>query len=220
MGSEGEQDITQISLHFQGLSISVTRSRAPAPVVGPNPDTLPSESGVGSTPCPSAKTLIPEPVPEEEPASSSSCPGPSAFDLRCSLSGPLASPSAARSPEKDFPEVPSAWLVSAKVLRAKGFSGEARIRRAWTAGCWARAVLEGRARTPSPTPNLDLPNKHYAVARSSNGSPPEIYNSIRDYRIAVDHLSATVSLSQGFPSELECRVYLDAAGIKTFLPSL
>ena len=217
MGSEGEQDITQISLHFQGLSISVTRSRAPAPSVGPNPESLPSESGVGSTPYPSARTLIPEPVPEEEPAS---CPGPSASDLRSPSPGPLAGSSGARPLEEGFPEVPSAWLVSAKVLRAKGFSGEARVRRAWTAGCWARAVLEGRARTPPSTPKLDLPNKHYAVVRSSNGSPPEIYNSLRDYLIAVDHLSATVSLSQGFPSEIECRVYLDAAGIKTFLPSL
>ena len=34
-----------------------------------------------------------------------------------------------------------------------------------------------------------------------------------------NHLSSAVSLSQGVPSELECRVYLDAAGTKTYLPS-
>ena len=217
MGSEGESDITQISFSFQGLSISVTKSRAPAPLVNPNPEAPPSESGVGSTPDP--RTLSPEPVqsagsaPLASSLGSSSCGPPG-------LSSPEAAASSCAVPEEEpFPEVPSAWLLAAKVLRAKGFSGEARVRRAWTAGCWAKAVLQGRAGVPPKTPKLDLPNKFYAVARSSNGSPPEIYSSQRDYRIAVDHLSSAVSLSQGFPSELEYRVYLDAAGIKTYLPS-
>ena len=81
-----------------------------------------------------------------------------------------------------------------------------------------REVLEIRRRFPSPTRKLDIANKHYAVARSANGSPPEIYSSQREYFIAVGDLKTTASLSQGFPSKLECRVYLDAGGITAYLP--
>ena len=212
MVSEGDSEITQISLQVAGICISVTRSRSPTTPVDPNPEAPPSEPGVGSTPVPSGSSLSPEPVQGQEP-SADTCPPP----------GLLASESSASSPappgEQVFPEVPSGWLSAARVLRAKGFSGEARVRRAWIAGCWVKEVLEGRRSSPPPTPKLDIPNKHYAVARASNGSPPEIYTSFRDYQIAVDNLRTSTSLSQGFPSELECRVYFDAAGIKTFLPS-
>ena len=51
--------------------------------------------------------------------------------------------------------------------------------RAWVAGCWVREVLEGRRRVP--VPHLDIPNRFYAVARSADGSQPEIYRSKRDY---------------------------------------
>ena len=51
--------------------------------------------------------------------------------------------------EASFPAIPSAWLAQASLLRSSVSSGEARLRRAWTAGCWAWAVLRGEIPTPS-----------------------------------------------------------------------
>ena len=114
--------------------------------------------------------------------------------------------------------MPSSWLAASKSLRAPGYTGEQRVKRAWVAGCWVKEVLAGRARTPKPTPRITLANRFYAVARSANGSPPEICRSYRDYLIAVGNLQHDTSLSQAFPSELECKVYLEAAGLTFFLP--
>ena len=124
-------------------------------------------------------------------------------------------------PDEDrFPPVPSGWLAASKSLRAPGYTGEQRVKRAWVAGCWVREVLAGRAQTPKPTPRLTLTNRFYPVARSANGSPPEICRSYHDYLIAAGNLQHNTTLSQAFPSELECKVYLEAAGLSVFLLGL
>ncbi|CAE7205238.1 unnamed protein product [Symbiodinium sp. KB8] len=65
---------------------------------------------------------------------------------------------------------------------SRGASGQDRVKRAWLCGCWAREILEGRSsRLRLPSP-LPLASRFYAA-------PP---------------------VFQAFPSELECRVYLEA----------
>ena len=88
MGSEGDSDITQLSFQFQGISISVTKSRSPAVPLGLNPDTPPSEPGVGSAPGPRCRPLSPETVQREEPAASSSRPSSSSGAPVLEASGP------------------------------------------------------------------------------------------------------------------------------------
>ena len=209
--------------------------------LGPVPSPLPADraftslprSGLGAVPNPepvcsaspshpflgTSGSPDPEPVCTELGLGSST---PLSADLPSSqtpvpLAGPCG-PGFSEPSESDFPPVPSAWLAASKSLRAAGFSGEDRVKRAWVAGCWAREVLAGRAKTPKPTPRISLANRFYAVARSANGSPPELYRSQHDYLIAVGSQQDCASLSQAFPSELECRVYLDGAGIINYLP--
>ena len=274
-----DEEVTQISLQLQGLTICVTRSRIPpdsasAPPgsqAGPVPDpsglvshlssgtsregsSASSSLGLGVSlspgPVRSAPSAIsrsgldgfPSPEPVCSAPSAASPPGlggsPSPYPV-CGESGsdstpasgagptgsasqvPLAGPcgqDSAEPVEGTFPPVPPSWLSASRSLRASGHTGKDRIERAWVAGCWVREVLAGRARTPRPTPRLSLASRFYAVARSSNESPPEIYRSLHDYLLAVGNPQHHLSLCQAFPSELECKVYLDAAGITSYLP--
>ena len=226
MGSE-DSDVTQISLQLEGLSISITRTRV-VPDLGPlAPEPLHSEPGIGSTPNPN--TSSPASAPNPDPAAS--VPGPSLGPVATSSSSssseiaqqasgqPALRSSSLDQVEASFPPVPSAWIRAAVALRASGASGQERVKRAWLCGCWARELLEGRSTRPRVPSSLPLANRFYAVARSANGSPPEIYSSKRDFSFALEPLHETPPVFQAFPSELECRVYLEAAGITSYLPS-
>ena len=54
---------------------------------------------------------------------------------------------------QSFPDLPEPLRVLGRRL---DLSGEERVQRAWTAGCWAGAVLGGRIQTPSRTPPCQL----------------------------------------------------------------
>ena len=73
----------------------------------------------------------------------------SSFDLISSA--PEASPpSETRSQiASTFVPCPRSFLAQASRLSGSSQSGEDRIRRAWLAGQWAKAVSEGRIQTPS-----------------------------------------------------------------------
>ncbi|CAK9019750.1 Uncharacterized protein SCF082_LOCUS14645 [Durusdinium trenchii] len=89
-------------------------------------------------------------------------------------SGPSASrPTTTRaSIEASFPEVPAGLLLSGRRLSGSELSGEERIRRAWRAGCWARAVLSGRVATPSASVQLNLRPRIYVVLRTPRLAAP------------------------------------------------
>ena len=75
--------------------------------------------------------------------------------------------------EQSFPALPDSLRVLARRLGSEGeCSGEGRVERAWLAGCWAKAVLEGRIQTPSRTPPLQLRPRFYVVLKSSRCSEP------------------------------------------------
>eukprot|EP00435_Cladocopium_sp_Y103_P060971 s1879_g22.t1 len=92
-------------------------------------------------------------------------------------------------------------------------SSEERIQRAWVAGQWASAVISGRVGSPNRTPPIDLRSRFYAVARCE-GLGPTIFKSSQSYWRAIGSLEQSNSVSQSFPSELEARVYLEAAGFR------
>eukprot|EP00435_Cladocopium_sp_Y103_P068236 s89_g31.t1 len=89
-----------------------------------------------------------------------------------------------------------------------------RIDRAWTAGLWAKAVLEERVHSPNRTPPLDLRSRYYAVAKCAGLDRPTIYKSSGSYWRQLGTLEGSSSVSQSFPSETEATIYLRAAGFR------
>lgn len=114
-----------------------------------------------------------------------------------------------------FPECPRSLLDRAnRLTSASQLSGSDRVRRAWTAGLWAKAVLLERVPSPNRTPPLDLRSCFYAVARCEGLAGPIIFKSSTSYWSAVGSLGGGSSVSQSFPSETEAIVYLVAAGFE------
>jgi len=68
--------------------------------------------------------------------------------------------------EASFDPCPEYHLRWASELRGGSLSGERRIRRAWRAGQWAKAVLDQRVATPNRTEPLDIRPKYYVVVRA------------------------------------------------------
>ena len=144
-------------------------------------------------------------------------PSVGSFELLSEASGLPASSSRPGLESRDqisasFPPCPVHLLAGASRLTGASISGRARLLRAWTAGLWARAVLEGRAFTPNRTPPLDLRSRFYAVARADRVDVPVIFRSSASYWRAIGSLESGDSVSQSFPSEAEAKVYLCAAG--------
>lgn len=113
---------------------------------------------------------------------------------------------------RSLPVCPNRLLRGASRLCGSSISGEARIERAWLAGSWARAVRDGRVVTPNSTVGIDLRSRFYAVVRASGLDRPTIFRSSRGYWSCVGNIAENDSVSHSFPSELEARVYLEAAG--------
>jgi hypothetical protein len=111
-----------------------------------------------------------------------------------------------------FPPVPDHLLVLCEALTLAAGPTESRAHRAWVAGCWARAVLDSRVRTPNRTPPIQLAPRVYVVLRASGVRCPAIFRSRRDYFAALGSLEGSDSVSHAWPSEAEARVYLEAAG--------
>lgn len=87
-----------------------------------------------------------------------------------------------------------------------------RVQRAWEAGLWARAVLEGRIPKPRPTPKLEVRSTTYIVVRGPGIDHPVRVGSAGEYYRLVSKLTED-SLSHGFPSIAEATVYCLALGI-------
>ena len=146
-------------------------------------------------------------------------PDPSVGSFEVVSSQPAASASGSAGLESRD-QIVSSSPVCPAALRALGtklvgatLPGIARIERAWTAGCWARAVLDSRVHLPCRRPPLDLRSRCYAVVRAESLDSPVIFKSSASYWRAVGTFSEhNTSVSQSFPSELEAKVYILAAG--------
>lgn len=115
--------------------------------------------------------------------------------------------------EATFNSCPAHFLDSAKKLSGSSVSGEERIKRAWKAGQWAKAVADGRSLSPNRTPQLDLRPRFYAVLRATGVSLPTICRSAGTYWGIIGDLTSSSSITHGFPSELEAKIYFAGAGI-------
>ena len=111
-----------------------------------------------------------------------------------------------------FAPIPDHLLGLCRQLSTGSLTPEQRARRAWLAGQWAKAVLDGQVDRPDPTETLDLSSRFYCVLRAEGLTAPVVCGSLSAFRRVVGpHLGRSVT--HGFPSTSECRVYFAAASL-------
>ena len=115
--------------------------------------------------------------------------------------------------EASFESCPESLLRLGGRLSGGTFGAEHRIRRAWRAGKWARAVISGRAQSPCRTEQIDLRPHYYVILRCNRISSPVCYKSSASYWRTIQSLTGTNSLSHPWPSEAEARTYCAGAGV-------
>eukprot|EP00435_Cladocopium_sp_Y103_P053975 s1300_g17.t1 len=200
--SPGDHDVVELDIAFQGLQISV---RGPADTAARFVHQVASGS-LGSGP----PSLAASTQPAYPGQNQTVPPSPS----RQSQASSVGSETRA-SIEGSFPACPQSWIVAANTrLRGSSLSATDRARRAWLAGCWARAVLDRRVGTGNKTPTIDLRNGFWVVLRCDNCQVPRIFTSSAAYFRAIGTLEGSDTVSQAFPSETEARIYLSAAGLE------
>lgn len=106
---------------------------------------------------------------------------------------------------------PAALELAAR-LSGSGESKKARIVRAWEAGCWAKATIEGRIPKPRPTPKCSLQSTCYVVVRAPSVDHPVRVSSATEYFRLVPRFTEG-SISHSFPSISEGKAYCLALGI-------
>ena len=113
---------------------------------------------------------------------------------------------------RSFVPCPARHFVHTNRLCGSSLSGKDRILRAWLAGQWAGAVRAERVGSPNRTPTIDLRPRFYAVLQAPGLERATIFKSSAGYWRCVGSLEGSSSISQSFPSEIEARIYLEAAG--------
>ena len=113
---------------------------------------------------------------------------------------------------RSFPDCPNRLLQLSRRLGGLQPFAESRIRRAWVAGLWAQAVLEGRVFSPNRTEPIQLRSRIYVVLRCAGVSTPVAFSSANSYWRTIGRLEDGNTLSHSFPSETEARIYTEGAG--------
>ena len=114
---------------------------------------------------------------------------------------------------REIPPVPQSCLELCARLGQTPEDSRIRAKRAWEAGFWAKAAAAGEVPTPRPTPKLEsVRNSVYIVLRAPGIQHPVRVSSAREYFKLVPDFSGD-SLSHGFGSLAEARVYCSAFGI-------
>lgn len=111
-----------------------------------------------------------------------------------------------------IPVVPDFAVQLCSSLRGGTFTAYQRASRAWEIGYWARFVLEERVEKPRPSKPLDLSNSCYVVLKAEGFETPLLCLRASDYRAVVGQFQPG-TLSHGFPSQSEAKVYCAAAGV-------
>ena len=135
-------------------------------------------------------------------------PAPSLPSSRASSSSSVYNALAA-----EIPPLPVVALQLCANLRGGKLSAKQRAERAWSAGSWAKYTLEGRISKPRPSTPCDLANTTYVVVRAEGITEPVRVERASDYRALLGDFTGTNSISHGFASKAEARVYCQALGI-------
>lgn len=193
--ASSSDDVVELTLRLRGLRITV---QGPAPLATDLavriPPLLDSPSIAGSV--------------YSEPAASTVV----SFAASTAPTG-LHQPETRDEVLATFGTVPTSVLDQARRLGGGFESPEFRVRRAWLAGCWARAVLQGRVPTPNRSEPISHRSRFYVVLRGGRGELPACFSSSQAYWACVGRLSDE-TVTHGFPSETEARIYVEAAGLE------
>lgn len=138
---------------------------------------------------------------------------PSAASLGGASSSVASSSAIYNELANEIPPVPEALVRDCSVLTGAGLSPYHRAERAWKIGYWARFCLEGRLHRPRPSPGIDLANQCYVVLRAPGFEVPLLALRAADYRHIVGDFKNN-TISHGFPSQKEARIYCEAAGVR------
>ena len=114
---------------------------------------------------------------------------------------------------RSFQDCPQHLLYQASRLGGDLDSARHRVRRAWTAGQWAGAVLSNRVGSPNRTEQIRERPRVYVVLRAEGLPAPACFSSSAAYWNCVGSLRNSSSLSHSFPSETEARTYCEGAGV-------
>ena len=113
--------------------------------------------------------------------------------------------------EKSIPPLPDHCVDLCGRLGGTIEDVKSRATRAWIAGCWAKATLEGKIPKPRPTPKIALQATTYIILKGPGAQRPTRVSSAAEYFKLLPRFENSVSHS--FPSQAEARVYCLAAGI-------
>ena len=145
-------------------------------------------------------------VQEVGPTSSASAPS-APNRHRVTISGPAPTRGSIAA---SFPACPVHCLdLCDRLADTAPLATAERAKRAWVAGCWAKAVLDG----PAPTPVLSLRPTCYVVLQCSRLPAPSRFSSLSSFRAAVGPLEGSDTVCHSFASIAEARVYCAAAGV-------
>lgn len=133
-------------------------------------------------------------------------------DPRAETSSSAGSSSGYNDLAKEIPAVPALVSQSCYLLSGGSLSPAQRAARAWESGWWARFCLANRIAKPRPSLPIDLQNQFYVVLRAEGCDCPLLFAKASDYRAAVGDFKEG-TLSHGFPSETEAKIYCQGAGV-------
>ena len=199
-----DDDVIELAAQFRGLQITIR---------GPSGEATEALSLITGA-------LAGRPASAADSVGLGSVPEPSVdFSTEASFVSSSAEPR--RDIPSTFEACPAGVLAGASRLSdCNGFSKRDRLLRAWTAGCWARAVLAGHLQIPVRTPQLPIRSRYYAILRAEGVDTPVIFQSSVSYWRALRGTLGD-SITHSFPSETEARAYVRAAGFHhppSFLP--
>ena len=200
MSTAEDQSVVELTVELSGLSISVRGSPRAATRFVQNlasesrNNSLEQESAVepsaisaAAASFDSALPLAPEPVP--------------AAETRVSI-------------QSTFPSLPSYWRIQAGTqLSSTRHTPFFRANRAWTAGCWAKAVRQGRVGSPNRSETVDLGNRIWCVVKSDRFTGARCFSTSAKFQRAVGRLEGTDTICHAFPTQLEGQIYFAAAGV-------
>lgn len=184
-------DVVELSIRFRGLSINVS---------GPSAQAAQFVTRFALEEFPENNTgIVGEPGSFAEEGEESSDPFVFAGETRAEV-------------ESTFAACPNRWCLLASRLGGSVETARRRVLRAWRAGQWARAILDGRVPSGYRSEPLAIRSRVFVVLRADSLSGPACFQSSRSYWAAVGPEFGD-SVSHSFPSELEARVYCDSAGV-------
>eukprot|EP00435_Cladocopium_sp_Y103_P050133 s1324_g15.t1 len=189
--TDQDQEEVQLAIEFSGLQITVKGSPArAAEFVRRVSETRPGLA--------------------QHSASSEAPPASVAAQSETSVASSTRS-----SVRASFRPCPLHWISAAgSNLRASAsrLSPSQRAIRAWTAGQWARAVIDRQVATPNSCENIELGNRFWVVLRCENCQVPRIFTSSGSFWAAIGQLEGSDTVTHAFPSETEAKIYADSAG--------